>query len=112
MDDINCKNARFKVVLMHIPHYHSGDGYGTMQCRKLFGPLFNKYKVDVSISGHTHKYGIFDPVKGEHHFPMIIGGGPKEGTRTLIRLTIDKKVLKLSMLNNAGVDVGQYEIKK
>jgi len=107
-----CKKAKFKVVLMHIPHYHSGDGYGTMQCRKLFGPLFNKYKVDVSISGHTHKYGIFDPVKGEHHFPMIIGGGSKEGTRTLIRLTIDEKVLKLSMLNDAGVEVGQYEIKK
>lgn len=107
-----CKKAKFKVVLMHIPHYHSGDGYGTMQCRKLFGPLFNKYKVDVSISGHTHKYGIFDPAKGENHFPMIIGGGPKEGTRTLIRLTIDEKALKLSILNDAGVEVGKYEIKK
>jgi len=107
-----CMQAKFRVVLMHMPHYHSGDWHGVMHCRQLFGPLLNKYKVDISISGHTHQYGVYEPVKGEHDFPMIIGGGPKDGARTLIRLNIKEDALNVSILNDAGAEVGKYEIKK
>lgn len=105
------KKAPFKVVLMHIPHYHSGDWHGTMHCREVFGPLFNKYKIDLLICGHTHRYGTFDPIPGQHNFPMVIGGGPKEGTRTLIKLKADKNKLILSMLKDSGEEVGRYELK-
>ena len=74
------------MVMMHIPHYYSGEAHGTLHCRELFAPLFDKYKIDLFIAGHTHKFGVFDPVPGKHSYPIIIGGGPKEGTRTLIKV--------------------------
>ncbi len=83
------KKAKFKVVLMHIPPFYSGDWHGTMHCRELFNPVFNKYRVDMVISGHTHKHGVHPPVKEQHRYPIIIGGGPKEGQRTLIKLQAD-----------------------
>lgn len=104
------KKAKFRVVMMHIPHYHSGDGHGTIHCREMFGSLFNQYKIDLLISGHTHTYGVHEPEPGKHHFPIIIGGGPKNGNRTLIKLKADQQRLDLQMLRDDGVEVGRYTI--
>jgi predicted phosphodiesterase len=105
------RKAPFKVILMHIPPFYSGDWHGTMHCRELFNPLFNKYKVDICISGHTHRYGVHPPVAGEHNYPIIIGGGPQDGKRTLIRVTADRKQLQLHMQDDAGKEVGSYTLK-
>ena len=105
------KKARFRVVMMHIPHYYSGDWHGPLHCRELFAPLFEKGKIDLFIAGHTHKYGVFDPVPGKHSYPIIIGGGPKEGERTLIRVTADDTLLRLQMLDDSGKEVGNYAVK-
>ena len=104
------RKAAFRVVLMHIPAYYSGDWHGTMHCRKLFAPLFDRYKVDMSIHGHTHRYGVHPPVAGQHQYPIVIGGGPKEGDRTLIRLTADRQHLQMEMLDDSGKQVGQYTV--
>lgn len=104
------QNAEFRVVFMHIPHHYSGDGHGTTHSRKLFGPLFNKYNVNMLVSGHTHKYGVYQPNKGVHDFPVIIGGGSKDGTRTLIRMDVNEEMLNVCILNESGVEVGKYKL--
>ncbi|MDI3318140.1 purple acid phosphatase family protein [Pinibacter soli] len=106
------KKAPFKVVLMHIPPFYSGDWHGTMHCRELFNPLFNKHHIDMCISGHTHTYGVHAPEKGQHQYPVIIGGGPKEGTRTLIKLQAEARNLRLTMLDDSGKEVGNYTVSK
>lgn len=101
------KKAKYKVVFSHIPFYYSGTGHGTLHCREVFGPILNQAKIDVLISGHTHKYGIHPKVEGEHDYPIVIGGGPKEGTRTLIKVQADENNLALEMVNDAGLVVGK-----
>jgi predicted phosphodiesterase len=104
------KKAKYRVVMMHIPPHYSGNGHGAMHCRELFSPLFDKYKVDIVISGHTHTYGVHPPVAGQHNYPLIIGGGPNEGKRTLIRVNAGQQKLSLQMLKDDGTEVGQYEV--
>jgi predicted phosphodiesterase len=104
------KKASFRVVMMHIPTFYSGDWHGTMHCRELFSPLFDRYKVDLVIAGHTHKHGIHPPVKGQHNYPIIIGGGPKDGKRTLIKVSADSKQLLVKMLGDDGAELGEYKI--
>ena len=106
------KNAPFKVVMMHIPHFYSGDWHGPLHCREVFGPLFDKYKIDLFIAGHTHQYGIFPPEKGQHNYPIIIGGGPKDGKRTLMKIKANTKKLELKMLRDDGQEVGNYVLEK
>lgn len=111
------KKAAFRVVLIHIPVFHSGEGHGTLHCRKLFNPLFNKGKIDISISGHTHRYGTFDADPQTHNYPIVIGGGPGHtgrggGARTLIKMKASDKVLSLQMLIDDGTVVGSYTLKK
>lgn len=102
-------NAKYKVVVMHIPTYHSGDWHGTLHCRKVFSPLFEKYKVDLVIAGHTHKYGIHKP-NNEHKYPIIIGGGPKKGYRTITNLSANQDRLEITMIDDSGKQVGKYSI--
>lgn len=110
MQKVQFKNAAFRVVLMHIPLYHSGEWHGTMHCRKVFGPLFEKYGIDMVISGHTHQFGVHAPDK-DHPYPIIIGGGPKEGNRTLIKLKADTKKLQVKMIKDDGETVGEYSLR-
>ncbi|MBS1602665.1 MAG: metallophosphoesterase family protein [Bacteroidetes bacterium] len=105
------RSAAFRVVLMHIPNYYSGEWHGTVHCRQLFDPLFNKYGVDIAISGHTHQYGVHPPVEGRHRYPIIIGGGPQDGKRTLIKVGADRQRLELTMLDDSGKKVGEYELR-
>lgn len=105
-------NAPFRVVMMHIPHFYSGDWHGTLHCRELFAPLFDKHKVDIVISGHTHKYGVFAPDKGKHNYPVIIGGGPRDGNRTLMKIKADQQKIDLKMIRDDGQEVGSYVVKR
>jgi predicted phosphodiesterase len=103
------KNAPFRVVMMHIPHYHSDEEHGTTECRRLFGSLFEKYKIDLFVAGHTHEYGMFEPNK-DHSYHFVIGGGPETGIRTLIRIEANDKVLNLQMLNDSGKEIGLFTL--
>ena len=103
------RKSPYKVVLMHIPPFHSGDWHGTMHCRELFAPLFEKYKVDVVISGHTHRHGVH-LANDEHSFPIVIGGGPQEGKRTIIHLAADRSKLSIAMKDDSGRIVGELTI--
>ncbi|WP_439555416.1 metallophosphoesterase [Dyadobacter sp.] len=105
------KKADFRVVLIHISPYHSGDWHGTLHCRQVFGPVLNKAKIDLQISGHTHRYMTHEP-DADHNFPIVIGGGPLEGKRTLIKLHATKKQLDLKMIRDDGEVVGKFLIAR
>ncbi|MFD1632089.1 metallophosphoesterase [Pseudopedobacter beijingensis] len=99
------KKAKYKIVLMHIPHYNSKEAHGMLHCRKLFGELLNKHKIDLMLCGHTHRHGLYTAKKGQHDYPMIIGGGPKEGERTLIRLEVNSTKLMVQVLDDKGTQL-------
>lgn len=105
------REAVYKVIFMHIPPFYSGDKHGTMHCRELFNPLFNQYKVDLVVSGHTHRYGVHPP-QSDHSYPIVIGGGPKNDFRTLIRLEASLDELRVVMTADNGEVVGDYQVNK
>lgn len=106
------KKAPFRIVLMHIPPQFSGDAHGPKHCTELFDPLLNQGKVDLVLSGHTHKYIIHQPNAGTNSYPLVIGGGPKDGNRTLTQVTANEKEIKVKMLDDLGKEVGIYTAKR
>lgn len=106
------KNAAFRVVMMHIPPRYSGEEHGAAHCTKLFEPLMNRGKVDLVLSGHTHRYKIHPPAKSMNNYPIIIGGGPKDGNRTLTKIKATNKQIQVSMLDDSGKEVGSYLVAK
>lgn len=105
------REAPFRVVMMHIPPFYAGDWHGTEECKRLFTPLFKEGKIDLLICAHVHHYSVHDPHADNQPYPVIIGGGPTPGKRTLIKVQADRDRLSLSMLRDDGTEVGKYAIK-
>lgn len=102
------KSAQHTVVVSHIPIFHADDWHGTLHNRSTFHPLFQKYKIDVMITGHTHQYG-YHPPDQDHNYTLFIGGGPKTGERTVIDVHGDKRSLDIKMIKDNGDIVGHLK---
>ncbi|NGM63127.1 hypothetical protein G5B30_14550 [Sphingobacterium sp. SGG-5] len=103
------KKAKRTVVVTHIPFFHSDDWHGTLHNRACFHDLLQKHKVSAVISGHTHKFGFYPPDK-DHNYHVIIGGGPKEGQRTLIEVTSSSKKFNLILRKENGEVVNSFDV--
>jgi FlaA1/EpsC-like NDP-sugar epimerase len=66
--------------------------------------------IENRLSGHTHTYDMHTPSK-EHSYPIIIGGGPKNGNRTIINLNANQEELEMTMIDDNGAQVGKYKIR-
>lgn len=103
------KTAKYTVVIMHIPPYYS-DCYASTQCAEIFSPLFEKYEVDLVISGHTHVRKLYLPNSStEHKYPLLIGGGKDPGTRSIIKLTATETLLEAELLNDIGMSEAIFQ---
>ena len=106
------RKAKFRVCLTHIPFFKPKDWYGPAECRRKWMGLLNKGKIDLHISGHTHKYEILQPKRGEHCYPVVIGGGPKKGQGTVTCVAAGKKKITVQVLDDTGKTIGTLEVKK
>lgn len=104
------RNAPFRIVLIHIPVWHSGDWHGPRHCREMFGDLLNEAGVDLMLSGHTHRYGIHPP-DTDHNYTVMIGGGPIAGNRTLVQVDCTASNLHAKMVRDNGDLVGEVNLK-
>lgn len=95
------KNSPFKIVVNHIPAFHSDDWHGTLHNRKVFHPILQQSNIDAVLSGHTHRFGFYDK-DDQHNYPIFIGGGPKGGNRTIIQVKASNNSLNIQMLKDDG----------
>jgi len=105
------KKAPFRLVLIHISPWHSGDWHGPTHCREMFGDLLNRGNVDLMLSGHTHRYGTHE-ADSDHNFPIMIGGGPIAGNRTLIKIAATPQQLKATMIRDDGEILQELTLRK
>lgn len=105
------KKAAFRIVLVHMPPTSSERWHGTNDLYEKWRPLFNQGKIDLMISGHTHRYAVVAPEEGIRNYPMTIGGSPKDGQATVIRVDGTKDNLNVVMTRDDGEVVGTYQVK-
>jgi len=95
------RKARLRVVLVHIPPWDITETKGKFIREKYlwdhWGPLFNEGRVDLLLSGHTHKYAEVPPAEDKNQYPILIGG-----TDTIIRVDVAADHLSVTTFNNDG----------
>ena len=58
-EDLASTNKPWKIVMLHIGAYSTGDhsnDSSTVKIRNMLPPIFAKYKVDLVLQGHDHVY--------------------------------------------------------
>ncbi|HEX8436644.1 metallophosphoesterase family protein [Archangium sp.] len=71
--DLAASNADWKVVFFHHPPWSSGAHGSQLKMRREFAPLFEKYGVDLVLTGHDHHYERTSMMKGD---AMASSGNP------------------------------------
>lgn len=71
------RKARHRIVMAHIPPAKRGNStrasaYGPERVDRLFMPILNREKIDLMISGHTHRFSFREAKKGENNFPILV----------------------------------------
>jgi hypothetical protein len=91
------KEAPFRIAFPHIPLVWDGEvpanwpnvwgtgvkGWICMDGYLKWTPILNRAKVDMVISGHTHRYAYF-PANEKRNYVQVIGGGPRPEGATII----------------------------
>ncbi|HEX8702060.1 MAG TPA: metallophosphoesterase [Myxococcaceae bacterium] len=81
--DLAESQADWKVVFFHHPPWSSGEHGSQPLMRREFAPLFEKYGVDLVLTGHDHNYERTHPMLGDSVAPsgkrgvtyLVVGGG-------------------------------------
>lgn len=64
--------ASWKIATMHHPPYSGGYHGSSLDVRSAFSPLFERYDVQLVLSGHDHDYQRSRPINGVTY---IVTGG-------------------------------------
>ncbi len=62
--DLQSTRKKWKIAFSHRPLYNNKAEDGELNIRKAFGPIFDKYHVDLVFTGHDHAYARTYPVYG------------------------------------------------
>ena len=75
--DVPTRPRRWKIVAIHHSPYSAGYQGSSTSVRKNFVPLFERYGVQLVLSGHDHDYQRSKPINGVTY----VVSGAAAGTR-------------------------------
>ncbi|MFB3828720.1 MAG: metallophosphoesterase [Bryobacteraceae bacterium] len=115
------RSARYRIVVCHMPfsgaaRQSGGSGsapspfQGMADGYRNFGATLEQANVDLMISGHLHSSAVADPVAGRHRYPIVRGGGPKDPSRTVIRVTVTGEGIEARILRADGSGAGTCRV--
>lgn len=91
------KKADKRILIHHIPLYGCDN-----LCWDLWEPILRKAPFHVSISAHTHKFAYHPKGSLKNNYPVVIGGGNRMDTATVMILEKKKGELRIKVLNTEG----------
>lgn len=74
-EDLKKSNKKWKIVAFHIPAYGAGAHNENKKMIEMSKQIFDKYNVDIVLTGHSHFYQ-HNKVNNIHHFVLGGGGSP------------------------------------
>lgn len=95
------KKANKRILIHHIPLFGENlDKY--TPCSDLWIPVIEKAPFNVSLNAHTHRFELIEKGRYKNNFPVIIGGGNREPSGTVMVLDKKGSNLRLEVYNSAG----------
>ena len=121
--DLKANKLPWTVVFFHKPPFSSGSHGSFEEARRAFSPIFERYAVDLVLSGHDHHYERMHPQNGVSY--VLTGGGgaatygvdPSDFTAFaeevihFLYITIDERGLALHAIDGTGQEFDQLVLE-
>ncbi|HET6954549.1 MAG TPA: metallophosphoesterase [Acidimicrobiales bacterium] len=78
-DTLAASTETWRIVVLHHPPYSAGYQGSSLAVRRAFAPLFERYGVQLVLSGHDHDYQRSKPINGVTY---IVSGAAAGSRRT------------------------------
>jgi hypothetical protein len=78
--DLGATTRGWKIAYMHKPPYSSGTHGSSLDVRAAFSPSFERFGVQLVVSGHDHDYERSKPIAGVTY---VVSGGGGVGLRAV-----------------------------
>lgn len=98
-----CKQAPFKVVIIHIPPL--GNWHGENEILKKFVPILNSADIDLMLCGHLHRL-LYQEKNNTTHFPILVNHN-----RQMVGVTATDKLMELRITDTKGKQVKTFTYK-
>jgi predicted phosphodiesterase len=107
------RDAAFRVVVVHIPLYGEQPVrfHGGADARDKWHAHLVKGRVDLMVTGHTHRHAWLPP-DATRPFGQLTGGGPQPAGATLIRLEADTQRLVARLSRLDGTLISEHVMTK
>lgn len=81
---------KWTIVTYHHPLFSASSGRNNVKLRKLWKPLFDKYKVDLALQGHDHAYarGRVEPYLAADEKNILDGLNKRDYTGTVYVVSV------------------------
>ena len=94
----DCKNAKYRVVLMHMPPIGGKNmWHGPKYSGELFLPILNKANITVMLAGHTHRYSYNTPETTDANFPILVNAH-----NTALKANVDGNGINIDVIDMSG----------
>ena len=96
--DPEFNSAPYRIVFVHIPPLARQDAwYGEKQLHDKFLPVLNEAKVDLMVSGHTHRT-FYHPIQSDgNNFPIL-----EQGYDSAVRLDLHQGHIAFKVVDRNG----------
>ncbi|MEX0678072.1 MAG: metallophosphoesterase family protein [Pirellulales bacterium] len=103
---------KWTVFTFHHPVFSTARGRDNPTIRRLWKPLFDKYKVDLVLTGHDHSYGRFGQMLTENVATGASVRSPEGGTIYVVSISGPKmyRIDRVPQMRRAAEDTQLYQI--
>lgn len=96
--------AKVKIVILHMPPAVS-DWHGTLHLDETLLPILNEAKINVVLSGHTHRYSYEAPKPGNTAFPVIVNSN-----NAYLKCDVINGKIKISIIGPEGTKPIEHQL--
>lgn len=100
----DCKAAKYRVVVIHIPPFGT-DWHGAQDLKKKLIPVLNKGNISIMLCGHMHSYRYLEPKAGEHNFPIFINAA-----NSVLEIDVNSSEMVINRKSSKGKILDIYKI--
>lgn len=98
-----CKNAPYRIVLVHMPPIYANDAGGHADFSEKFFPMLNAAKIDVMFSGHFHKFDYTPAGWRKSTFPILINSNVDA-----VDVKVNMQKIQVDVRNTSGAVIHSY----